>query len=121
MTPAVAYFVGVLCVGVGLFAGWHTWRGYLFSNPLLYSMIAAEIVLLVAMVGGFVALANTSRDVDGLLFVSYYLTVVAVPPAAVYWGISDRTRWGTGVVAVAMLTVAVLVVRLFDIWTGTNG
>ena len=67
-----------------------------------------------------IALETTSRDVDGVLFVSYLFTVVVIPPAAVLWGIAEKSRWGTGVVVVAMLTVAVLCVRLLDIWKGTH-
>ncbi len=51
-----------------------------------------------------------------MLFVSYLITIVVIPPAAVLWGIAEKSRWGTGVVVVAMLTVAVLCVRLLGIW-----
>jgi hypothetical protein len=48
------------------------------------------------------------------------VTLVVIPPAAVIWGIAEKSRWGTGVVVVAMLTVAVLCVRVLQIWKGTN-
>jgi hypothetical protein len=38
----------------------------------------------------------------------------------VLWGIAEKSRWGTGVVVVAMLTVAVLCVRVLQIWKGIN-
>ena len=59
-----------------------------------------------------------ARDVDGVLFVSYLVTVLVIPPAAVLWGVAEKSRWGTGVVLVAMLTVAVLVIRVLGIWQG---
>ena len=48
------------------------------------------------------------------------MTLVVIPPAAVLWGIAEKSRWGTGVVVVAMLTVAVLCVRVLQIWKGTH-
>ena len=120
MTDAVANLVALLAVGVAVFAGWHTMRRQPFSNPLFYAAAVLEIALLALLVGGCIALAGTSRDVDGVLFVSYLVTLVVIPPAAVLWGIAEKNRWGTGVVVVAMLTVAVLCVRVLQIWKGTH-
>lgn len=119
MTDPIAYGVALLSVAVALFAAWHTWRDAPFGNPLFYAVLALEVVLLVVLVGGLVALGVTDRDVEGGLFVSYLVTLVVIPPAAVLWGIAEKTRWGTGVVVVAMLTVGALMVRVLGIWQGT--
>ena len=118
MTDAAANTVALLAVAVAAFAAWHTVRRQPFSNPLFYATAVLEIALLALLVGGCIALANTSRDVEGVLFVSYLITLVVIPPAAVLWGIAEKSRWGTGVVVVAMLTVAVLCVRVLQIWKG---
>ena len=120
MTDAAANSVAWLAVAVAVFAAWHTVRRQPFSNPLFYAAAVLEIALLAMLVGGSIALAGTSRDVDGVLFVSYLVTLVVIPPAAVLWGIAEKSRWGTGVVVVAMLTVAVLCVRVLQIWKGIN-
>ncbi|MGA9103435.1 hypothetical protein [Aeromicrobium sp.] len=120
MTDAAADIVAVMAVLVAAFAGWHTLRRLPFSNPLFYAAALLEIALLGMLVAGCIALAATSRDVNGVLFVSYLVTLVVIPPAAVLWGIAEKSRWGTGVVVVAMLTVAVLCVRVLQIWKGTN-
>lgn len=119
MTDTIAYGVALLATVVAVFAAGHTVRDAPFGNPLFYAVAVLEIVLLVVMVGAFVALAGTDRDVAGGLFVSYLVTVVVIPPAAVLWGIAEKSRWGTGVVVVALLTVAALMVRLLGIWKGT--
>lgn len=119
MTDLVAYVVAIAAVAVAAFAGWHTLRRRPFSNPLFYAVGAFEILLVALLIGGSIALGSTSRDVDGVLFVSYLVTVVVIPPAAVLWGIAEKSRWGTGVVVIAMLTIAVLCVRLLGIWKGT--
>lgn len=115
----IAYAVAALATAVALFAAWHTVRDRPFGNPLFYAVGLLELLLLVVLVGALVALARTSRDVDAGLFVPYLLTVVVIPPAAVLWGIAEKSRWGTGVVVVALLTVAVLMVRVLQIWQGT--
>ena len=120
MTDAAANGVAWLAVAVAVFAAWHMVRRQPFSNPLFYATAVLEIALLAMLVGGSIALAGTSRDVDGVLFVSYLVALVVIPPAAVLWGIAEKSRWGTGVVVVAMLTVAVLCVRVLQIWKGIN-
>lgn len=119
MTDPIAYGVALLAVAVAGLAAAHTLWDRPFSNPLFYAVAALEAVLVAVLVGGLVALSRTGRDVDGVLFVSYLVTVTAIPPAAVVWGIAEKSRWGTGVVVVALLTVAVLMVRLLGIWEGT--
>ncbi len=119
MTEQVAWGVALAALAVAGFAGWHTLRDSPFSNPLFYAVAVLEIGLIAVLIGGSVALAGTGRDVDGVLFVSYLVTVVVIPPAAVLWGIAEKSRWGTGVVAVALLSVAVLAARLHGIWEGT--
>lgn len=119
MTDTIAYAIAALAVAVAAFAAWHTARHQTFSNPLFYAMAVLEVALIGVLVGGSIALAQTSRDVDGVLFVSYLVTMALIPPAALLWGIADKSRWGTGVVTVALLTVAVLCARVLQIWKGT--
>ncbi len=120
MTGAAANTVAIMALAVAAVAAWHMWRRQPFSNPLFFAASVLEIALLGMLVAGSIALAATSRDVDGVLFVSYLVTLVVIPPAAVLWGIAEKSRWGTGVVVVAMLTVSVLCVRVLQIWKGTH-
>ena len=120
MTNSVAYGLAVAALLVAVFAGWHTLTRRPFSNPLFYVLGLLEIAMIAMLVGGVAALNVTSRDVDGVLCVSYLVTVAVIPPAATLWGIAEKSRWGTGVVVVAMLTVAVLCVRILDIWKGPH-
>lgn len=115
MTPFVAYAIAAFASTVALFALWHSFKGFRFSNPLFYGVAATEVLLVVAGVGSLFVGGNQG---DPILFWSYYVTTLIIAPAAVVWGIGDKTRWGTGVVAIAMLTVAVLSIRLMQIWQG---
>jgi hypothetical protein len=119
VTDLVAYGIAILALGVAAYAGWHMYRRHDLGNPLFYAVSVVELVLVGLLVGGSIALGATSRDVDGVLFISYLVTMVVIPPAAVLWAIAEKSRWGTGVVVVAMLTTSVLSVRLLGIWKGT--
>jgi hypothetical protein len=119
VTDLVAYGIAILALGVAAFAAWHTYRRRDLGNPLFYAVSVVELVLLGLLVGGSIALGSTDREVDGVLFISYLVTMVVIPPAAVLWGIAEKSRWGTGVVVISMLTISVLSIRLLGIWKGT--
>ena len=79
-------------------------------------LAVVELVLLVQLVIGCVALGRTERDVDGVLFVSYLVGIALALPIGVFWSLAERTRAGTGVLLVAVLTVVALQLRLTTIW-----
>lgn len=118
MTEPTGYALGAFALVVAAYAGWLTLRRRAFSDGLFYAVAALELLLVAQLVGGCIALARTTRDVEGVTFVSYLVTVAAIPVAAVLWGVSDKSRWGTGVVSIGMVTVAALCLRLVDIWSG---
>lgn len=118
MPDALVYLTFFSALASSVFAAWHTARGYRFSNPLFYAVAVVEVLLVVALVWGIVAVTRSTRDVSVGLYLSYLVTCVLIPPAAVLWGVGDRTRWGTGVLAVGLFTVAVMMVRTHQIWGG---
>jgi hypothetical protein len=79
-----------------------------------------ELVLLGQLVGGCLALGSTDRDIDGTLFVSYLVGTALALPIGAFWSLAERTRAGTAVVLLAVLTVAALEVRLDAIWSGAS-
>lgn len=118
MNETVAYVVALAAVAVAVFAGVLMVLDRLVNNALFYAASIVEIALIAMLIGGSIALATTTRDVDGVLFVSYLITLVVIVPAAIVWGVAEKTRWGTGVVVVAMLSVAALCFRVLGIWQG---
>ena len=116
MNDAAAWVIAGAAVAVAVWALWLLLRDRTFSNGLFYAFAVLEVVLLVQLVGGFIALARTSRSVEGITFGAYLVTAALVPPAAVLWGVSDKSRWGTGVAVIGGLLVAVLMARLVQIW-----
>ena len=96
-------------------------RDHRFDGALFYAVALLEAVILAQLAVGLAALAESARDVDTVMFVSYLVTAVVLPPIAVLWAASDHSRWGTAVIAAMGLVEAVLCVRLLDIWTGPVG
>ncbi|KHL11097.1 hypothetical protein CLV56_2907 [Mumia flava] len=113
-----AWLVAVLALVAAAYAGWLMVRNRPVDNPLFYLASVLEVALVAQLVGGCIALAQTSRAVEGITFVGYLLTCVVIPPVAIVWGVAEKSRWGTAVVLVAMLTIAVLVLRLVQLWSG---
>ena len=83
---------------------------------LLAALGVLEILLLV-LVGLIVAkLAEGERPASLATLIGYLIAMPLVPVAAAFWGLLERSRWGSAVVAVAGLVAAVLMVRLHEIW-----
>jgi hypothetical protein len=85
------------------------------------ALAVLEVGVLVQLVWGSVALAETHREVEGATFVSYLVTTVVVPVAGAFFSLAERSRVGTTILLLAVATVAAMEVRLWDIWGGTRG
>ena len=82
------------------------------------ALAVVEAMLLVQVVTGFIALGQTTREVDGVLFGSYLVAILAAAPVGAFWSLAERTRAGTAVLLLAVLTVLALELRLTTIWSG---
>jgi hypothetical protein len=90
------------------------WHGLV----LLGGAAVLELGLLTQAVVGFVNLAGTDRQVDGLTFGGYLVGILLILPLAGFWSLAERTRWGPAVMVVGSVAIAVLIVRLGQIWDG---
>ncbi|WP_129838468.1 hypothetical protein [Streptomyces sp. RFCAC02] len=85
--------------------------------------IGMAVVLLLTLVQLGVAAVQLARgerpDGDSTaVFVSYLVAVVLCLPVVAIVSLSERTRWGSATVAAGALVLAVLQIRLGDIWAG---
>lgn len=118
MSPWVLGAVLVLCGLTTIVLVVHLIRDRAAADGMFVLLGVTELVLLGQLVAGCIALADTERDVEGTLFVSYLVGVALVLPIGAFWALAERTRAGTAVVLLAVLTVAALEVRLDAIWAG---
>ena len=116
MTNWLEVLVYVIAGTAGVLAVVHLARNRPVEDGMFLLLGIAELLLLVQLVLGSIDLAHTDRDVSGTLFVSYLVGVTLVLPIGAFWSLAERTRAGTGVLLVAVLTVVALQLRLETIW-----
>lgn len=88
--------------------------GHLVALGVLEALLVAQAVV------GFVKLSGDGGPDSPATFVGYLLGALLIPAAGAGWGLLERTRWGPGVIVVAALAVAVMIVRLDQLWSGTG-
>ncbi len=108
---AVAVVAGVICIVMGLL-------GRLPNDYTLGVTLLVEVLLIVQLVIAIVAplLGNVSTG-SMLEFYVYQISAIVLPPAAVFWALIERNRWSTVILGVACLSIAVMVYRMYQIWT----
>lgn len=107
----VAIAAGLMCVVLGLL-------GRLPSDLTVGSLALIEVLLLTQLVVAIIA-PITGNDASGSLleFYTYLIGALILPVAAVFWALVERNRWSTVILGVAAFSVAVMVYRMFQIWT----
>lgn len=87
------------------------------GRVVLAALAAVEVLVLAQTVAAVGLLVTGDRPAGNTVeFLGYHLATVLVLPAGVAWSLSDRSRWGTGVLTVACLSVAVMTVRMNQLW-----
>ena len=88
---------------------------------LLAGAAVLEALLIGFLVGGIAQMLGSHRVFARAEFVIYLLACVAIPPAAAAWGLGERGRAGTAVLAAAFLIMPVMVLRVQQVWAGPVG
>lgn len=113
----MGYIVIGGCVLYALWCLWFVIRNQVPREPHVIGAGVVEVLLLTQTVVAVVVwIADEGPAGGGALWISYLIFALLVVPVALIWALSERSRWGTAVLAAAALTVAVLVVRLQQIW-----
>lgn len=106
----VAGVAGLLCVVMGI--------ARRRPNDLtLGALVLVEVLLLAQLVIALISPALGNHPVGSVpLFYVYLISALLIPPLAVFWALIERTRWSTVVLGVAAFAIAVMVVRMQQIW-----
>jgi hypothetical protein len=89
-----------------------------FSISLVaISELALVIQLTLSIVLVFM---GQQAKVDTWEFFGYLLVALMIPAGGAIWALLERGKWSTVVMGAALLTLAVMLVRMYQIWTGVN-
>ena len=114
------YQVGLwLSLAVGLLS---VFLGLIGRAPSGFSVGAqamVELFLIVQLVASIILVAGGAQaKSDTVEFFAYLITAVIIPIGAVLWALLERSKWSTVVLGVSALSIAVMLVRMHQIWTG---
>lgn len=87
---------------------------------LLAGLGVLELAVLAQAVIGIVHVTRGEGPAETATFIGYLVAMAVIPPAAAFWALAERTRWGPAVAAVACFAVPVMTGRLLQIWQGTS-
>ena len=106
----VATAAGLLCLFFGI-------AGRPPADLTLGSVLLVELLLLIQLGVAVVAPLVGNEPTGNLVeYYVYLVSAILIPPFTVLWGLVERSRWSTVVLAIGALAVAVMVYRMHVIW-----
>ncbi|MFE0581238.1 hypothetical protein [Streptomyces sp. NPDC058874] len=121
MLDALTVAIGVAALALAAWCGFAALRDQPTKDWHFIGMAVVTVLVLAQLVIGLVQLGRGERPDEGsVIFVAYLLGAFAAVPAAGLLSLTERTKWGSVTVAAGAVVLAVLEVRLYDIW-GTTG
>jgi hypothetical protein len=117
--PGLSLTLQVVCLLAALVLGVEGARG---RAPLWWHLgvvAVVELLLVVQLVVSLVLLAQGGAIVGSTaVFLAYLVGTLLALPVTLLWGLGEPSRWTLLALALCCLVVAVLVVRLDQIWAG---
>jgi hypothetical protein len=119
MLDGVTIAVSVAALLLAAWCGFAAFRDQPTKDWHFIGMLIVSVLALAQLVIGVVKLAGGEKPEQGtVIFVAYLVGAVCTIPAAGFMSLTERSRWGSAIVAAGGIILAVLEVRLFDIWGG---
>ncbi|MGY3200598.1 hypothetical protein ACVW19_001113 [Streptomyces sp. TE5632] len=117
MLDVLTLTTGVAALLLAAWCGWAAYRDQPTKDWHFIGMAVVTLLTLVQLIVGIVQLARGEKPEQGTtIFLAYLLGSFACVPAAGFMSLAERTRWGSITVAAGGVVLAVLEVRLYDIW-----
>ncbi|MFJ8231007.1 hypothetical protein ACIQ9E_13800 [Streptomyces sp. NPDC094448] len=119
MLDALTVAISVTALALAAWCGYAAYRDQPTKDWHFIGMAVVTGLALVQLVVGIVRLAGGDEPAQGTtIFVAYLIGALATVPSAGVLSLAERTRWGSATVAAGAVLLAVLEVRLYDIWGG---
>lgn len=104
--------VGLFLLAAGLFG--------VRPGPIsIMATAGIEAGLLIQLsISTVLVIAGQRAQTDTVEFFGYLIVAMVIPIAAGFWGLAERTKYSMMVLGAAGLTVAVMLYRMQQLWTG---
>lgn len=110
-------FIYTLVGGIAIILGLARQKPNTFT---IGSIVLVEVALLAQLVASIVLVILGQRaKQDTVEFFAYLVVALMVPIGTVFWALIEKNRWSTVILGVGALTVAVMLVRMQQIWSGS--
>jgi hypothetical protein len=106
-------------VGCAVLAVWAGVRALRDQPVILRQLIAGAVVEVLILAQGVVAAVGLARGhelVEPVTFWGYIVVALLLLPGAAVWALAERTRWSSVVLVVAALALAVMSLRVHQLW-----
>lgn len=86
------------------------------GNLQFYWSFLTELAVIAQSVVGFVAIGRGAGPAETATGIGYLIGIVVLMPVAIWWAVVDRSRYSGLVMTVAGVAIAVMSLRLLQIW-----
>jgi len=121
MLEPLYFAVLILSVGVGAV---QLVLGFLGRKPghpeILMSVAVLSGLAVQLVVSTILVIAGQRAVISTVEFFGYLIVAMVVQLAAGVWALAEKTKWSTVVLGAASLTIAVMLVRMLQIWSGVS-
>ncbi|MBT2506077.1 hypothetical protein J7I98_09245 [Streptomyces sp. ISL-98] len=119
MLDALTVAVSAAALVLAAWCGYAAFRDQPTKDWHFIGMAVVSLLVLAQLVVGIVQLSRGEKPEQGaVIFVSYLVGALTAVPAAGFLSLAERSRWGSVTVSAGAVVLAVLEVRLHDIWGG---
>ncbi|HJQ47839.1 MAG TPA: hypothetical protein VJ870_16220 [Amycolatopsis sp.] len=118
MIPGFALAVGLAALLVAVWAFVLAARNRDPGKPLLVGLAVVELLVIAQLVVGVVLLIGGGKPGNMATYLAYLIGSLVIIPVGALWALAERSRSSTMVLGVAGVAVAVMVLRLNEIWGG---
>ncbi|GAA2444108.1 hypothetical protein GCM10010388_36840 [Streptomyces mauvecolor] len=119
MLDALTVAVAAAALALAAWCGFAAYRDQPTKDWHFIGMAVVTVLALAQLVVGLVQLGRGEKPEQGVaIFLAYLAGAFAAVPAAGFLSLSERTKWGSVTVSAGAVVLAVLEVRLYDIWGG---
>lgn len=105
---------GLVLLGAGLVGAKPGPVSIMATAGIEAGLIVQLVISSILVIGGERAAVDTWE------FFGYLIVAMIIPIAAGFWGLAERNKYSMMVLGAAGLTVAVMLYRMQQLWTGIN-